>query len=132
MKPQEFSSILDVFIKIFRYNIKIVFAGKFIYFLLAAFLFFAFIITISIIEDPNLNEETIYGFLVFPGILLIFYPVVYGIQNDDDSKMLEIIFGIPDYRYKVWLVRFVITMMVVTANLFVLALLASVHLSLLI
>ena len=125
MKPQKFSSFLDVLVKIFRYNIKIVFANKFIYFLIAAFLFFAFIITISIIEDPNLNEETIYGFLVFPGILLIFYPVVYGIQNDDDSKMLEIIFGIPDYRYKVWLVRFVITMIVVTANLFVFGLLAN-------
>ena len=117
MRLLKFTNFLDLFLKLFRYNIKVIFANKFIYFLIAAFLFFVLIITISIIDDANLVEETIYGFLVFPGILLIFYPVVYGIQNDDDSKMLEIIFGIPDYRYKVWLVRFAITMIVVTANL---------------
>lgn len=125
MSLWKFSNIFDLLTKLVRYNIKVIFANKFIYFLIAAFLFFVFIITISIIDDANLNEETIYGFLVFPGILLIFYPIVYGLQNDDDSKMLEIIFGIPNYRYKVWLLRFFITMLVVTANLFVLGLLAN-------
>lgn len=128
MSPLKVSNFLDLFFRLFRYNIKVIFANKFIYFLIAAFLFFVFIITISIINDAHLGEETIYGFLVFPGILLIFYPVVYGIQNDDDAKMLEIIFGIPNYRFKVWLIRFVMTMVVVTVNLFVLGLLA--HLTL--
>ena len=40
--------------------------------------------------------------LMFPSMLLIFYPAVFGIQNDEDSRILEILFGIPDYKYKVW------------------------------
>jgi len=95
---------------------------------LAAFLFFTFIITITIIEDPDFNEAVIYGFLVFPGLLLIFYPMVYGIQNDDDSKMLETIFGIPNYRYKVSLLRFLLTIGVAFVILFVLGHIANLTL----
>ena len=125
MNPWKPANMLDLTIKLFRYNLKVIFANKFIYFLIAAFLFFVFIITVSILNDANLVEEAIYGFLIFPGMLLIFYPIVYGLQNDDDSKMLEVIFGIPNYRYKVWLVRFMMTMVVVTINLYVLGLLAN-------
>jgi hypothetical protein len=92
---------------------------------LAAFLFFGFIIMITIFEDPDFNEAVIYGFLVFPGLLLIFYPMAYGIQNDDDSKMLETIFGIPNYRYKVWLVRFVLAVGVAFVILLVLGSIAN-------
>jgi len=91
----------------------------------ASFLFFAFIITIAIFDDPDFNEAVIYGFLVFPGLLLIFYPMAYGIQNDDDSKMLETIFGIPNYRYKVWLVRFVLAVGVAFVILLVLGSIAN-------
>ena len=92
------------------YNVKVIFGNKFVYFVVAAFLFFAFVVMIPIMEDDaDFNEAVIFGFLVFPGLLLIFYPMAYGIQNDDDAKMLETIFGIPNYRYKVWLVRFVLT-----------------------
>ncbi|MEN8117354.1 MAG: hypothetical protein ABFS16_10265 [Bacteroidota bacterium] len=88
-----------------RYNLKIIFANRFIWFLLAAFGFFIFI-SVQLVLDRNvMSEGSIYGTLIFPGILLIFYPTVFGIQNDDDSRMLEILFGIPNYRYKVWLVR---------------------------
>ena len=38
-------------------------------------------------------------------MLIMFYPIVYNIQNDKDTRMLEIIFGVPDYRYKVYLLR---------------------------
>lgn len=88
-----------------RYNLKIIFANRFIWFLIASFGFFLFFSIQWIIEGDTMNEGTIYGLLMFPGILLIFYPTVFGIQNDDDSRMLEILFGIPNYRYKVWLVR---------------------------
>jgi type IV secretory pathway TrbL component len=91
----------------------------------ASFLFFAFIITIAIFDDPDFNEAVIYGFLVFPGLLLIFYPMAYGIQNDDDSKMLETIFGIPNYRYKVWLVRFILAVGVAFVILLVLGSIAN-------
>ena len=82
-------SYLLLLYRLITYNVKVIFANKFVYFVLAAFLFFIFIITITIIEDPDFNEAVIYGFLVFPGLLLIFYPMAYGIQYDDDSKMLR-------------------------------------------
>ncbi len=88
-----------------RYNLKIIFAGRFFWFLLAAFAFFLFFAFQTVWNRGTLNEGTVYSLLIFPGILLIFYPSVFGIQNDDDSRMLEILFGIPNYRYKVWLVR---------------------------
>ncbi len=121
-------SYLLLLYRLITYNVKVIFANKFVYFVVAAFLFFAFIITISIFDDPNFNEAVIYGFLVFPGLLLIFYPMAYGIQNDDDSKMLETIFGIPNYRFKVWLVRFVLTIGVAFAILLVLGTIANLTL----
>ena len=47
-----------------------------------------------------------------PSILLIFYPTCFGIQNDQDAKIIEIIFGIPNYRYKIWLFRLLIAYMI--------------------
>lgn len=121
-------SYLLLLYKLITYNVKVIFANKFVYFVLAAFLFFAFIITLTIFDDPDFNEAAMYGFLVFPGLLLIFYPMAYGIQNDDDSKMLETIFGIPNYRYKVWLVRFVLAIGVAFVILLVLGSIANVTL----
>ena len=88
-----------------RYNLKIIFANKFIWFLVISFVAFIAFSILFIWEGNTIDESTIYGLLLFPGLLLIFYPTVFGIQNDDDSRMLEILFGIPNYRYKVWLVR---------------------------
>lgn len=118
-------SYLLLLYKLITYNVKVIFANKFVYFVLAAFLFFAFIITIAIFDDPDFTEAVMYGFLVFPGLLLIFYPMAYGIQNDDDSKMLETIFGIPNYRYKVWLVRFILAVGVAFMILLVLGSIAN-------
>lgn len=92
-------------VRMIRYNLKIIFAGRFIWFLLAAFAFFLFFAIQTVWNGGALTDGTVYSLLIFPGILLIFYPSVFGIQNDDDSRMLEILFGIPNYRYKVWLVR---------------------------
>lgn len=92
-------------VRMIRYNLKIIFAGRFIWFLLAAFAFFLFFAIQTVWNGQALTDGTVYNLLIFPGILLIFYPSVFGIQNDDDSRMLEILFGIPNYRYKVWLVR---------------------------
>jgi hypothetical protein len=92
-------------VRMIRYNLKIIFANRFFWFLLAAFAFFLFFAIQTVINQENLNEGTVYNLLIFPGILLIFYPSVFGIQNDDDARMLEILFGIPNYRYKVWLIR---------------------------
>jgi len=106
-----------------RYNLKIIFAGKFFWFLLASFAFFAFFMFQLAWNKGEINEAAIYNMLLFPCLLLIFYPVVFGIQNDEDNRILEIIFGIPNYRFKVWGVRM---LMVYVANFFILLVFAYI------
>jgi len=112
-------------VKMIRYNLKIVFANKFLYFLLAAFAFFVLVTVIDLFSGTGATIEGVYYLLLFPGILLIFYPTAFGIQNDEDSRMLEIIFGIPNYRYKVWLVRLALIYLIVFLLLLALGLLSS-------
>ena len=119
----DFKKYFILVTKIVQYNLKIIFAGKFIWFLLSAFAFFAFFMFQTAWNRDEINEGTIYGLLIFPCLLLIFYPVVFGIQNDEDNRILEIIFGIPNYRYKVWGVRM---LMVYVANYFILLIFAYV------
>jgi len=92
---------------------KIIFGGKFIYFVLAALIFFLVFGTIMAFEENEIDLAEVFGILSFPAILLVFYPSAFGIQNDADQRTLEIIFGIPDYRYKVWLVRYFIVLIMV-------------------
>lgn len=101
--------MLELLYRIARYNLKIIFASRFIYFFVAAILFYLLITILNILSpDANSTESDVYFLLIFPGILLIFYPAAFGIQNDVDTHMLETLFGIPNYRYKVYLVRLVI------------------------
>jgi hypothetical protein len=93
------------------YNLKIVFSGKFLYFLIAAWLFFLTIDGLMLFSENAVDISDAYDLLLFPGILIMFYPVVYNIQNDKDTRMLEIIFGVPDYRYKVYVLRFFMAML---------------------
>lgn len=109
----KYKNIQHNIIKLARYNLKIVFGGKFIYFILAALGFFLLFGTINAFEDSSIYVEDVYGLLLFPAILLVFYPSVFGIQNDVDQRTIEIIFGIPDYRYKVWLVRLLLILFIV-------------------
>ncbi len=94
--------------------------------MLAALGIFLFFAVNSVLNQETITEGTIYELLIFPGILLIFYPSVFGIQNDDDSRMLEILFGIPNYRYKVWLVRLVMIYSLVFFIILLFAWLASI------
>ncbi|HAF28654.1 MAG TPA: hypothetical protein DCG75_06360 [Bacteroidales bacterium] len=96
---------------VIRYNLKIVFANKFIHFLIASVAFFLMVMGIMLFTNSSVNESDIFSTLIFPGILVAFYPVIFNIQNDKDARMLEIIFGVPNYRYKVYLLRFVISML---------------------
>jgi len=99
--------------RIIRYNLKIIFANKFKYFLTAALFIFIFVTVINLLDsESSPTEGTVYWLLLVPGILLIFYPIAFGIQNDVDNRMIEILFGIPNYRYKVWLVRLLLIFMV--------------------
>ncbi|MCL3853166.1 MULTISPECIES: hypothetical protein [Parabacteroides] len=97
--------LIQLLPKVVKYNLKIIFAGKFIWFLLAAFVFFAYFMFQAAWNRAEINEGLIYNLLMFPCVLLVFYPAVFGIQNDEDNRILEILFGIPDYKYKVWGVR---------------------------
>ncbi len=109
----KFRNTLNLIGKMIHYNFRIVFAGRFIWFLLAAFAFYVFIAITSVWNGEVPDEEFVYSTLLFPAILLIFYPMTFGIQNDVDAGILEILFGIPDYRYKVWLIRFILVFVLV-------------------
>jgi hypothetical protein len=113
-----YKSFLKNLLSLARYNMRIIFGGKFIYFILAALIFFLLFGTIMAFENNVVNLADVYGILAFPAILLVFYPTAFGIQNDADQRTLEIIFGIPDYRYKVWLVRFFMVLVMVFILLF--------------
>ena len=120
-------ALLGLAVQLSRYNLKIVFANKFVYFVLASLLFFLLVVTITYFDsDVSPSVGTVYYQLLFPGILLVFYPTVFGIQNDMDTSMIETLFGIPDYSYKVWLARLALTWVIVFAMMTVLALLRYV------
>lgn len=107
-KESKFKFVTNLVMKMFRYNLKIIFAGRFIWFVLAALVFFLLLSVNLAFNSPGFNSSAVFSILFFPGILLIFYPTVFGIQSDADSRILEILFGIPNYRYKVWMVRLVV------------------------
>lgn len=113
-REKKFRNSIQLIGKMIRYNFRIIFAGRFIWFLLAAFAFFVFITVTGVLNGTNPDEGYVYDCLLFPAVLLIFYPMTFGIQNDVDAGILEILFGIPDYRYKVWLVRVVLVLVLVT------------------
>jgi len=98
------------------YNLRIIFANKFIWFLLGAIVFYLGLSVIYVLSNEISRMEDLYGVFLFSGALLVFYPAVFGIQHDQDARTIEILFGIPNYRYKVWLVRialiFVITSLI--------------------
>jgi len=119
MEPvRKFRNLRNIIYRLARYNLRIVFGGKFIYFIIAALGFFLLIGTIDALDESYMGVNDVYGYLIFPTILLVFYPTAFGIQNDTDQRTLEIIFGIPDYRYKVWLVRMLMVLIIVFVVLF--------------
>lgn len=107
------ANLWTLFRKMVKYNMKVIFGNRFIWFVLAAIAFYFFIAVTSILDGNQIDEGFIYGLQITPGILLIFYPMTFGIQNDLDAGILEILFGIPDYRYKVWLVRLLLVFVLV-------------------
>lgn len=107
------ANVWILFRKLVKYNMKVIFGNRFIWFVLAAIAFYFFIAIVNIYDDNQPDEGFIYGLQIMPGLLLIFYPMTFGIQNDLDAGILEILFGIPDYRYKVWLVRLILVFVLV-------------------
>ena len=108
------------------FNLKIIFGGRFLWFLLTSFLLFAYFVCSSLWKGELPTDEMMYSHLFFPALLLVFYPATFGIQNDADNRILEILFGIPGYMYKVWLARLVLIYMIVFVMLIVYSLVAYI------
>ena len=109
MKRQQMKNLINII----KYNLKIIFGNRFVYFLGASLIFYLLFTCIALFSDDIIAVEDVYYQLIFPGILLMFFPTTFGIQNDEDARILEILFGIPNYRYKVWLVRLAIIFIMV-------------------
>ena len=112
--------------KMILYNLRIIFANKFIWFLAGAVVFYLGLSVIYVLSNEVSKMEDLYGVFLFSGVLLVFYPAVFGIQNDQDARTLEILFGIPDYRYKVWLVRIVLIFVIATLIMLVFTFLSNI------
>jgi len=124
--PARLRDLLGLVTRYFRYNLKVIFGNKFIYFAITAFIFFLVVAGIIFFDsDSNPDAGAVYYLLLLPGVLIIFYPSVFGVQNDKDSGMLEMLFAIPNYRYRVWLVRLAVIYSVAFSFLLFLSILSA-------
>src|SRR5665648_1108640 len=94
ISAKEVKNFATLFQSMVKYNMKVIFGNRFIWFVLAAIAFYFFIAVTSIYDNNLIDEGFIYGLQIMPGLLLIFYPMTFGIQNDLDAGILEILFGI--------------------------------------
>ena len=108
------------------YNLRIIFANRFIWFLAGSVIFYLGISVIYVISNDVSRMNDLYGVFLFSGILLVFYPAVFGIQNDQDARTIEILFGVPNYRYKVWLVRILLMLIITFLIMLVFTFLSSI------
>lgn len=108
------------------YNLRIIFANRFIWFLAGSVLFYMGLSVIYVFSSDVSRMSDLYGVFLFSGLLLVFYPSAFGVQNDQDARTIEILFGIPNYRYKVWLVRIVLIFVIAFLIMLVFAFLSSV------
>ena len=108
------------------YNLRIIFANRFIWFLAGSVLFYMGLSVIYVFDVNVSKMSDLYGVFLFSGMLLVFYPSAFGIQNDQDARTIEILFGIPNYRYKVWLVRIILIFVIGFLIMLVFTFLSSV------
>jgi hypothetical protein len=126
MKTGTLYNFINLIYKMIIYNLRIIFANKFIWFLAGSVVFYLGLSVIYVFSNYVSKMEELYGVFLFSGLLLVFYPSVFGIQNDLDARTIEILFGIPDYRYKVWLVRILLIFLVAFVIMLVFTFLSSV------
>lgn len=108
MKTINLTNLLTLFYKMIIYNLKIIFANRFFWFLAGSIVFYLGLSVIYVFSNDVSRMDDLYGVFLFSGLLLVFYPSAFGIQNDQDARTIEILFGIPNYRYKVWLIRIIL------------------------
>jgi hypothetical protein len=126
MKANRIYNIFNLIYKMIIYNLRIIFANRFIWFLAGSVLFYLGLSVIYVFSNDVSRMNDLYGVFLFSGILLVFYPSVFGIQNDQDARTIEILFGIPNYRYKVWLVRIVLIYVIAFLIMLVFTFLSSI------
>jgi len=126
MKAKNLYNFLNLVQKMILYNLRIIFANRFIWFLAGSVVFYLGLSVIYVFDKDVSNMRDLYGVFLFSGILLVFYPTAFGIQNDQDARTIEILFGIPNYRYKVWLVRIALIYVVAFLIMLVFTFLSSV------
>lgn len=126
MKLQTLSNYTILVSKMIAYNLRIIFANKFIWFLAGSIAFYLGLSVIYVFSNDVSRMSDLYGVFIFSGILLVFYPSVFGIQNDQDARTIEILFGIPNYRYKVWLVRIILIFTIASLIMLVFTFLSSI------
>jgi hypothetical protein len=126
MKAKNLYNFLNLVQKMILYNLRIIFANRFIWFLAGSVVFYLGLSVIYVFDKDVSNMRDLYGVFLFSGILLVFYPTAFGIQNDQDARTIEILFGIPNYRYKVWLVRIALIYAVAFLIMLVFTFLSSV------
>ncbi|MBN1107659.1 MAG: hypothetical protein JXR66_12945 [Bacteroidales bacterium] len=126
MRSNKLYSYFILVRKMIVYNLKIIFANKFIWFLAGSLAFYIGLSLIHVFSTNVSRMQDLYGIFIFSGILLVFYPSVFGIQNDQDARTIEILFGIPNYRYKVWLVRLILIFIITFLIMFLFTFLSSV------
>jgi len=126
MKTNTIYNLSNLIYKMIVYNLRIIFANRFIWFLAGSVVFYLGLSVIYVFSNDVSRMDDLYGVFLFSGLLLVFYPSVFGIQNDQDARTIEILFGIPDYRYKVWLVRIVLIFIVAFIIMLLFTFLSSV------
>jgi hypothetical protein len=126
MKTNDLHNILNLVQKMIVYNLRIIFANRFIWFLAGSVVFYLGLSVIYVFDQDVSNMRDLYGVFLFSGVLLVFYPTAFGIQNDQDARTIEILFGIPNYRYKVWLVRIVLIFIIAFLIMLVFTFISSV------
>ena len=61
--------------RLINYNLKIIFANKFLYFLLASLAIFILVTVINLFDTEWYPDQAaVYYLLLIPGLLLIFFP----------------------------------------------------------
>jgi len=126
MKTNKLYNISTLIYKMIVYNLRIIFANKFIWFLAGSVIFYIGLSVLYVVKNDVSKMNDLYFVYLFSGVLLVFYPSVFGVQNDQDARTIEILFGIPNYRYKVWLVRIILIFIITFLIMLVFTFLSSV------
>jgi ABC-type transport system involved in multi-copper enzyme maturation permease subunit len=126
MKTKKLYNISTLIYKMIVYNLRIIFANKFIWFLTGSVIFYLGLSILYVVKNDVSKMNDLYFVYLFSGVLLVFYPSVFGVQNDQDARTIEILFGIPNYRYKVWLVRIILIFIITFLIMLVFTFLSSV------